>query len=330
MFFEGKNVLVTGAMGLVGSHLIEALAKQKANITAVWHKTFCEDYLSSGANYVQANLMKAEDCKRLCEGQDFVFLCSANTSGAATMAKTPLVQVTPNIIMNAQMLEAAYFAKVKKFMWLSSTTGYPDKAGEATYEEDMFVGDPHDKYFAVGWMKRYTEVLCRLYSEKMGMPCIVLRPTNITGGRDKFDPERSHVLPALIRKVAERQKPVEVWGDGSEVRDFLYVTDMVDAMLLAMEKVDGYDPINIGMGKTYSVNEILQMILEIDDYKDAEIVYNKAAPTMILKRIVSIEKAKKVLDWEPKVGIEDLIRNTLNWYTNQRTCITFGCCHGGA
>lgn len=329
MFFKDKKVLVTGSQGLVGSHLVEALVNQGAKVRGTWHNAFRDDYATASVEYVKADLLNPDECKKVCKDQDFVFMCSANTSGAATMAKTPLVHVTPNIIMNAQMLEAAYFGKVNKVLWLSSTTGYPDKGEIFTREEEMFDGDPHDKYFAVGWMKRYTEVLCRLYSEKLveKMPVVVLRPTNITGPRDKFDPQRSHVLPALIRKVVERQKPLEVWGDGTEVRDFVYVTDMVDAMLLAMEKINGYNPINIGMGKTYTVNEILQMIIQADAFEDAEVVYNKTAPTMIPKRIVDVSKAKKLLGWEAKVGIEELIKRTINWYVNQRTCVTYCCCH---
>jgi len=325
--FKNNKVLVTGSQGLVGSHLVERLVKEDAKVTATWHDKFYDDYALPEVTYLRVDLRNPEDCKKICENQDYVFLVSANTSGAATMAKTPLVQVTPNIIMNSQMLEAAYFAGVKKFMWLSSTTGYPDQGELFTYEDDMFKGNPHDKYFAVGWMKRYTEVLCRLYSEKLTprMPCIVLRPTNIIGKRDKFDPQRSHVLPALIRKVVERKRPLEVWGDGTEVRDFVYVTDMVNAMILAMEKLDGYDPINIGMGKTYTVNEILNIILKADQWYDAEIVYNKTMPTMIPKRIVDVSKAKRLLGWEAKVDIETAIKEIINWYTSQKNYVTFCC-----
>ena len=111
-----------------------------------------------------------EDCKHAVDGMDYVFVCSANTSGAATIDKTPLVHVTPNILMNSQLLEAAYFARVKKLLWIGSSTGYPPSGDRKIKEEEMMNGDPYDTYFGVGWMKRYTEILCRLYSEKLKNP----------------------------------------------------------------------------------------------------------------------------------------------------------------
>ena len=122
------------------------------------------------------------------------------------------------------------------------------------------------------------------------MPVIVLRPPNIYGEYDKIDPNRSHVLPALVRKVVERQSPLEVWGTGDDVRDFIFADDLVDAIFLAMEKLNNYDPINIGAGKTYSVKELLQIILEEDGYTDAKVVFNSGKPTMIPIRKVDAFK----------------------------------------
>jgi GDP-L-fucose synthase len=139
----------------------------------------------------------ATNAPRAVQGVRHVVHCAANTSGAATMASTPMVHVTPNVLMNTQILEAAYAAGVEKFVWLSSTTGYPVTGDRPYTREEMFDGEPFEKYFFVGWMKRFTEVLCRMYGEKLAgrkMATIVLRPTNIYGVNDDFEFATSHVI----------------------------------------------------------------------------------------------------------------------------------------
>ncbi len=148
-----------------------------------------------------ADLTKSEDCEELVKGIDYVFMCAASTSGAAVIASNPLLHVTPNIVMNSRMLEASYLARVKKFVWISSSVGYPPSGNRPVREQEFFDGDPYDTYFASGWMKRYTEILCRMYAEKLRDPIstVVLRPTNIHGPYDNFALETSHVTAALIR-----------------------------------------------------------------------------------------------------------------------------------
>ena len=225
-----------------------------------------------------------------------------------------MIHVTPNVLMNSQMLDACYRAGVKKVMWLSSTTGYPPSDDKNVTEDEMFDGEPYEKYYFVGWMKRFTEVLCSMYGRlAKPMSCVVLRPSNIYGPHDKFDPGKSHVLPALIKKVVERQSPLEVWGDGNDVRDFIYVDDMVDAIVVGMQKIDGYDPINIGSGQTYTVKEILNVILDIEGY-ETEIVFNSAKPSMIPVRKVDVSKAHRIMGFQAITGIEKGIRNTIEYY----------------
>jgi GDP-L-fucose synthase len=218
-----------------------------------------------------------------------------------------------NTVMNVNLLDACYRNGVKKVVWLASTTGYPE-GDHAMKEEEMFVGDPFSKYFAVGWMKRYTEKLCELYSTKVPNPmsCVVLRPSNIYGPNDKIDPKHSHVLASLIRKTIEEQNPVEIWGDGQDVRDVLYVDDMVDAMILAAEKVDGFDQFNIGYGEAYSVLDLLDKIQSVAK-KSVPYKLVPSSPQMIPVRRIDISKAEKVLGWTPKTKIDDGIRKTYEW-----------------
>jgi GDP-L-fucose synthase len=321
---KDKKVLVTGGTGFVGLNLINRLLPLGADVRATIHRKDPVIH-DKRIEYIRCDLTKMEDCRRAADGIDYVFMCAANTSGAATIEATPLVHVTPNIVMNSQMLEATYFARVKKFLWLSSTTGYPVSGDKPVTEEEMLNGDPYDKYFFVGWMKRYTEVLCRMYSEKLKNPMttVVLRPTNIYGEYDDFEFATSHVLPALIRKVVERHDPIEVWGTGEDVRDLIYVDDLIDAMLLAMERIESYNPINIGFGKGYAVKDILQMILEVDGYTGARVKFDPSKPSMIPIRLIDTTKAETILGFKAKTELREGIRRTIDWYRkthNLRKC----------
>ena len=178
----------------------------------------------------------------------------------------------------------------------------------------MFLEEPFDKYYAVGWVKRYTEVLCKLFSEKLKkqLPCIVLRPTNIYGPNDKIDFNKSHVLSALMRKVIEKHNPIEVWGDGLDQKDVLFVDDIVDALILSAEKIDKFEQFNIGYGQTYSILEILQLIKNIVGH-DAPYKLIPSGPKMIPIRRVNIQKAKNVLGWEPKTQLNQGLKITAEW-----------------
>ena len=210
----GERVLVAGGTGFLGVNLIQRLLERGVSVRATLFER-APVITDERVKYVHGDLRNMEDCRKAVEGIDTVFMCAANTSGAAVMALTPLAHVTPNVVMNAQMLEAAYFAKVKKFVFISSSAAYPPTGDRPVREEEMFGADPYEVYFSVGWMKRYAEILCRIYAEKIKnpMPVLVVRPSNIYGPFDKFDFKRSHVTTALIRRVVERQKPARGIGE---------------------------------------------------------------------------------------------------------------------
>lgn len=314
-YFKDKNILVAGGTGFIGSNLVDRLLSLGANVRSTIHQ---RDIVVNDdrIQYIKCDLLEMEACKKVIKDIDYVFMCAASTSGAAVIASTPLIHVTPNIIMNSQMLEASYFDGVKKFIFISSNAAYPPSGDRLVKEDEMFSGDPYDTYFGVGWMKRYTEILCKLYSEKLKNPMktIVIRPSNIYGPYDDFDPATSHVMAATIRKVAERHCPIEVWGDGNDIRDLIYIDDFIDAIILATEKIDTFDPINIGYGKGYSIKEILQIAIEIDGFNSAQIVYNSSKPSMIPIRLIDTSKAEKLLGFKPKTDIKEGIKKTIDWY----------------
>ena len=208
-----------------------------------------------GAEVLALDLRRPQHCARAVKGMDYVFLCAAHTSGAAVIRTTPLVHITPNVLINTLMLEAAHRAKVAKFCFISSGAAYPPTADRPVREAEMFDGDPHDVYFAAGWMKRYAEILCRTYAEKIAqpMPTVVVRPSNVYGPYDKFDFAVSHVTAALIRRVVERQNPLEVWGTGEDIRDLIYVDDFIEGLLAAFAADQPYLAVNICSGTGHSV-----------------------------------------------------------------------------
>ena len=308
-------MLVTGATGLIGSNLVRELLKYGARIRATVHvrEPHSRD---PNVEYVTCELTQVQDCVRVCEGVNYAFFCAANTSGAHAIAARPLEHVTDNLIMNARMFEAA--EHVERCLFISSSTVYPP-VDYPVKEEEAFSGDPHPSYFGSAWMKRYCEKLAEFHCNKFDRQIVVVRPTNVFGPFDKFDFATSHVLPALIRRAVEKQNPFEVWGDGSAVRDFVYVTDMVEAMLRAMERWTRFDPFNIGSGNPVTIRESLELILRLARHTAAEVIYDPSKPTTIPVRLVDLTKAREQLGFQARFSLEEGLQKTIDWY----------CEHGG-
>ena len=318
MLFKNIKILVAGASGLIGSHLLLRLLDEGAMVRATLHK---KDpvILDPRIEYIRCDLTNGADCRRAVDGIQHVHLCAANSSGAAMISASPMIHVTPNILINSQMLEAAYEAGVEKFIWLGSTIAYPN-SDQPMKEDQLMNEEPFDKYYYAGWAKRFMEILCRMYGEKLPRPMttIVLRPTNVYGPMDDFEFATSHVIPALIRKSIERWEPIEVWGDGREVRDAIYVDDMVEAMVLAAAKINKYEAINIGLGKGYSVRELLSLITELDGFEKANVKFDPSKPTMIPVRLIDTTKAESLLGFRASVDIREGLRRTIEWYRKNR------------
>jgi GDP-L-fucose synthase len=218
--------------------------------------------------------------------------------------------------MNAQVLDASYTAGVKKLLFVSSSAAYPPTDSRPVHEDEMFAGDPYDVYFSAGWMKRYAEVLCRTYATKISrpMPTVVVRPSNAYGPHDKFDFGTSHVTAALVRRVVERHRPLEVWGTGDDVRDLIYIDDLIDGMLCAFERDEPHVVVNVASGTGSSVREILRTLLEVDDYRDAEVRFDPSKPRTIPVRLIDTGYAKRALGFEARVDLREGLRRTLRWY----------------
>ena len=313
-FFSDRNVLVAGATGFVGSHLTDRLVSLGANVTGTYHKTNFT-VKNKKATYIEVDLENARDCELATRNIDFVFMCAANSSGAEVMTKTPLVHLTPNVIMNSQMLAASYANEVKKFCFISSNTVYP--LTDFAVAEDDVTGEFFDKYFIVGWMKRFSELMCEMYSEKISNPMstLIIRPGNLYGPRDKFKKKESKVIAALIRRASENENPFEVWGDGEDIKDFLYIDDFIEALIETFEKSAHFDIYNIASGIPVTIKEVLRNIIQISGNQNTEVKFDTSKPTMIPIRMIDITKIKNEIGWKPKTSIYDGLKQTFDWYS---------------
>ena len=315
MDFSGKTVLVAGGGGFIGTNLALRLASQGARLRLTIHDKPLQVSFP-GAEVLKLDLRRPEDCARAVDGVDFVFICAAHTSGAAVIRATPLVHITPNVLINTLLLEAAYQAHVSKVCFISSSAAYPTTGARPVTEPEMFDGDPHDIYFPAGWMKRYAEVLCRTYAEKIAppMPTVAIRASNVYGPFDKFDFAVSHVTAALTRRVVERQAPLEVWGTGEDVRDLIYIDDFIDGVLAAFAAALPYLAVNICAGTGHTVRQVLETLLKIDGYSDADVRFDASRPSTIPIRLMDTRLARERLGFEARTSLEEGLRRTLEWY----------------
>jgi GDP-L-fucose synthase len=270
----------------------------------------------NGVEYVRTNLETSIDCDLVTKNIDYVFMCAANSSGAEVMTKTPLVHLTPNVIMNSQILAASYANNIKKFCFISSNTVYP--LTDFAVSEDDVTGEFFEKYFIVGWMKRFSELMCEMYATKVNkpMPTLIVRPGNLYGPFDKYKKNESKVIAALIRRAFERENPFEVWGDGEDIKDFLFIDDFIDALLETFPRTSDFDIFNIASGVPITIKEVLKHITDISSNGVIEVNFDTTKPTMIPKRMIDISKINKLIGWYPKTSITQGLKLTFDWYAN--------------
>ena len=320
MINKDSKILITGGSGLVGQNLTNRLYREGyTNLRVNLHRRGVRKKLD-GVEYTHLNLKDHNECLEATKGIDVVFHCAASTSNAVDTVVDPLAHVTPNVAMNNFLIDASWRNKVQHYIFLSSNTVYPPKGDTPVVETDFLFDEPYPVYFPVGWMKRYAEVQCELYAKYLPekMKCTIIRPANLYGPHDKYDFNKCHVTPATIRKVADKMNPIPIWGDGSELRDLLYIEDFVEALQIVMEKeTEDFQVYNIGSNRVYSVLEVLEAMKRIANY-DAPTEFIKGKPSMIPTRKIDSFKIYDNLGWQATTKLEDGLANAYEWYLENK------------
>jgi GDP-L-fucose synthase len=317
-FFENKKVLVTGASGFIGTNLLNKLVDLGAHVRGITYQN-PPQCMNNAAEYLKLDLQLKENCLIATKDVDFVFMASANSSGAAVIENNPLTHLSPNVLMNTNMLEASYENKVNKFCFISSNTVYPvtdQPVNENDVNYSLF-----EKYYIVGWMKIFSEIMCKMYSKHLQRPMetLIVRPGNLYGPFDKFGQKDSKVIASLVRKFCENQNPIEVWGDGEDIKDFLYIDDFIEGMLLVFEKSSEFEVFNVASGKPVNIKQIVKILQDITKLA-SEIEFDHSKPTMIPIRKIDISK---IIDkgWRPRINLEVGLEETVEWYLKNKLSI---------
>ena len=313
LFYKNKNVLVTGGTGLIGTQLVNKLVKLKSRVIVTSLDKNIE--LPKGVEFIRSDLRFFENCLKLTKKIDYVFHL-AGIKGSPEMAKKkPYQFMTPMLMFNANMLEASRINKVKRFLYTSSIGVYNPK--KIMKEDDVWKTFPSRNDWYAGWTKRIGELnvqACQLFTKKM--ITIIVRPANVFGPYDNFDTKSAMVIPSLINKfINSKTGAVEVWGDGSNIRDFIFSSEVARAMLLIMFKKPKL-PINIGSGKGVSIKKIVEIINEYFG-NNHKLSWNKKYSGGDKKRVLDITRLKK-LGFKHEINLEKAIYQTINWFKNNR------------
>ncbi len=314
--FSGKNIYVSGGRtGFLGANLARELLRRGAVVYAQSLQSKKPTLLEDSPPNLREIICNLSESAAIPEGTDYVFHCAAHTSGAHEMATNPVAQINENAFINSHILDAAAKAKVKKFVFISSSAVYPE-LNRSLKEEDAFLGDPPETYFGPAWMKRYSEKLAEFYYRRHGMEALIIRPSNAYGPYSSFDRIASHVLPALIRKFMEKQDPLEVWGTPDVVRDFIYIDDLVRGILLAFQNSSGFEVFNIASGSLKTIGEAVENISELTGYR-GRYSFNSAKPMTVRQRKIDTTKARETLGFHPEIPFKEGLKRTIDWYREQ-------------
>ncbi len=314
-FYTNRNILVAGGTGLIGQPLVKMLVDKGANVTVV--SLDDPDRVPQGVKFARVDLREFSNCITACENMDMVFQLTGVKGSPAMTAKRPASFFVPTITFNTNMMEAARLCGVKKYLFTSTIGVY--SPAEVFYEDDVWKTFPsvNDKF--AGWAKRMGELQAEAYRIEYDWNDIsIVRPANVYGTYDNFDPENAMVIPSLIKRALDGEDPLVVWGDGSAIRDFIHARDVASGMLLVMEKEDNR-PVNIGSGVGCSIKEIVDVIISNMKNKP-KVVWDTSKPSGDKKRLMDITRAKSI-GFKPDVPIEKGIKEVMEWYQENKDVV---------
>jgi GDP-L-fucose synthase len=299
-----KRITVTGASGFLGVHVIEELKKQGAtDIFTPTHKEF--------------NLLDKNKCREIAEKSDIIIHLAAAVGGIGANRENPGSFFYENLMMGVNLIEEARKANIEKFVALGTVCAYPKNTAVPFKESDLWKGYPEETNAPYGLAKKMLLVQLQAYKEQYSFNGIYLLPVNLYGPKDNFDPKSSHVIPALIRKIAEAKKEnkesIEVWGTGSASREFLYVCDAARAVVAATKKYNKTDPVNLGSGKEILIKDLVELIANLMDFK-GKIVWDTSKPDGQPRRCLDTTRAKEEFGFVASTDFKDGLKETIEWF----------------
>ena len=309
-FWKGKRVLVTGGVGFLGSHVVEALSRRGIpnNAITIPRKSTCD-------------LRLWENCIAATRNQDLVIHLAGNIGGIGYNQDNPGTLFYDNVMMGAQLMEAARQNQVAKFVALGTVCAYPKFTPVPFVETDLWNGYPEETNAPYGLAKKMLLVQSQAYRQQYGFNAIFLLPVNLYGPGDNFDPRSSHVLPALIKKCVDAKengdKKIVVWGDGSPTREFLYVGDAADGILLAAERYDKSDPVNLGSATEISIRDLVELVVRETNFH-GRVVWDTSKPNGQPRRKLDTSRAESEFGFCSKMDFKEGLRRTIQWYLAQR------------
>jgi GDP-L-fucose synthase len=313
-FYKNKKVLVTGGTGLIGRPLVDMLVAQGAIVKVV--SLDDPSRAPSGVQFIRADLREFSNCLAICADQEIVFQLAGVKGSPAMTAKRPASFFVPTLTFSINMMEAARRAGVERFLFTSSVGVY--SPAEIFYEDDVWktFPSPNDRF--AGWAKRMGELQAEAYKIEYNWDKIsIVRPANVYGPYDNFDPANAMVIPSLIKRAIDGEKPLTVWGDGSPIRDFIHARDVARGMLLAVEKGIN-EPINLGSGTGVTIKEIAEIVAQHIPQGPVDLVWDVTKPAGDAKRLMDMTRAHQY-GFEPQISIREGIIETIDWYVKNQS-----------
>ena len=307
-FWRNRTVLVTGGAGFLGSYVVRHLRSAGAIDIRVPRSATCD-------------LRDPFNCQRAVEGADVVIHLAATVGGIGFNREKPGTLFYDNLMMGVQLMEAARLAGVRKFVAAGTVCAYPKFTPLPFREEDLWLGYPEETNAPYGLAKKMLLVQAQAYRRQYGFNAIYLLPVNLYGPGDNFDPSTSHVIPALIRRFTEARDAgapsIEVWGDGSASREFLYVDDAAQAIVAAAEHYNHPEPVNIGAGQEITIRELVLILKQITGYR-GNVTWDAAKPNGQPRRRLDVERAARAFGFRARTPLLQGLAATADWYERRR------------
>jgi GDP-L-fucose synthase len=308
-FWSGKRVLITGGSGFLGSRVVAKLREFGPAEMFIPRRATCD-------------LIEQSNVVRLFEETrpDTVIHLAAHVGGIGANRKNPGSFFYDNLMMGAQLMENARRFDVNKFVAIGTICSYPKFTPVPFKEEDLWNGYPEETNAPYGLAKKMLLVQSQAYRTQYGFNSIFLLPVNLYGPGDNFDPDSSHVIPAIIRKCVEAvqngKSSIDLWGTGAATREFLHVDDAANGILLAAERYNGGDPVNLGSGMEISIRDLASRIAEYSGYQ-GELVWDSTKPDGQPRRSLDVTKAEKFFGFRAKVPFNEGLKQTIVWFRNE-------------